>query len=123
VILAATAFLNACGGGSGSGGGSSASDIQISVPPGSASASIYSIGGMATDATGNVYVTDANTIRKITGAGVVTTVAGQPSSAGVTLGSLPGSLTNPTGIAVVPGNSGTKLAVMDEYSVLSITLE
>jgi len=87
------------------------------------SASFFSIGGMATDAKGNVYLTDANTVRKITPAGVVTTIAGQPSLTGVALGPLPGSLNRPTGIAVVPSNSGTKLVIMDEYGLLSITAQ
>jgi len=58
-------------------------------------------GGVAVDSAGNVYVTDNQTIRKVTAAGVVTTLAG---TAG-TLGSADGTgaaarFNNPTGVAV-----------------------
>jgi sugar lactone lactonase YvrE len=58
--------------------------------------------GLATDLDGNVYVADArnNTIRKITRAGVVTTLAGRAGQAGFTSGVLPGILNKPVGVAV-----------------------
>jgi len=42
-----------------------------------ATAQFYSLGGITVDASGNVYVVDNNRIRKITSAGVVTTIAGK----------------------------------------------
>jgi sugar lactone lactonase YvrE len=47
---------------------------------GSGSAAMFTgPGGVAADASGNLYVTDGNTIRKITSAGTVTTLAGTPN--------------------------------------------
>jgi serine/threonine-protein kinase len=61
--------------------------------------------GVASDAFGNVYVTDSNEIRKITPAGVVTTLAGT-----VTAGSANGlgsaaSFDEPTGVAADPAGN------------------
>jgi hypothetical protein len=58
---------------------------------------------LAIDATGNVYVTDVgdHTVRKITVAGVVTTIAGSAGVTGVTDGSGTAALfNNPQGVAV-----------------------
>jgi sugar lactone lactonase YvrE len=80
--------------------------------------------GLAIDTVGNLYVadTDNNTLRKVTPAGVVTTVVGAPFAAGVVLGPLPGSVNNPWGIALVPGPT-LSLVVSDqvENSILVIT--
>lgn len=72
------------------------------------------------DSSGNVYVSDVATVRKITPAGVVSIVAGQLDSYGVVLGALPGSLGAVSGIAIVPGQNGSNLALMSEYSELLI---
>ncbi len=60
------------------------------------------ISGLALDAAGNIYAADAThaTVRKITPAGVVTTVVGKAGSLGITLGELPASLTTPNGLAI-----------------------
>ena len=65
--------------------------------------------GVATDGAGNVYVadTDNHTIRKITAAGGVTTVAGVAGQSAFVPGPLPGGLTFPRGVAV----SGTSLYI------------
>ena len=72
--------------------------------------------GIAVDNAGNVYVTDGSyyTIRKITPAGVVTTLAGTPGVAGSANGT--GSAAqfyNPWGIAV---DSAGNLYVTDQYN-------
>ena len=89
-------------------------------------ARFYQPSGIAVDGLGNVYVADTlnQTIRKLTAAGVVTTIAGAPRSEGVILGPLPGSLNHPVGIALLAG-SGTSLIVADiaENSILLVTLQ
>jgi sugar lactone lactonase YvrE len=81
--------------------------------------------GIAIDSSGNLYVVDNlhAVIREVTPAAVVSTVAGYPGSHGVTLGALPGTFSNPVGIAILSG-SGVKLVVPDkgENAVLLVTL-
>jgi len=45
-------------------------------------------------------VTDSEAIRKVTPAGMVTTIAGVPGSKGIALGSSPTFLSSPQGITV-----------------------
>jgi sugar lactone lactonase YvrE len=63
--------------------------------------------GIAVDGAGNVYVADLlnQAIRKITSAGVVSTIVGVPSAQGVVLGALPASLNRPYGLVLLPGPS------------------
>ena len=72
-------------------------------------ASFNSPVGVATDSTGNVYVTDTNnsTIRKITPTRVVSTVVGTARQAAFAPGALPGLLAFPRGVAL----SGTSLYI------------
>jgi sugar lactone lactonase YvrE len=57
---------------------------------------------VALDSSGNLYIADTgnNTIRMISTAGSVSTVAGQTGVQGITLGALPASLGAPTGVSV-----------------------
>jgi DNA-binding beta-propeller fold protein YncE len=57
---------------------------------------------VATDGAGNVYVADTlnSTIRKISSAGVVTTVVGVAGQEAFLSGALPGGLFRPLGVAV-----------------------
>lgn len=66
-----------------------------------AAASFNSPQGIAVDGAGNVYVADTNnhTIRRITPAGMVTTVAGQAGANGIVLGGLNNPLSQPVGLA------------------------
>jgi sugar lactone lactonase YvrE len=86
---------------------------------------------VAVDRDGNVYVADVNNrmIRKVTQAGVVSTVVGSGQDMyglrpGVLLGNLPGSLSQPAALALKQTAAGIKLFVVDgvENSVLAIEL-
>ncbi len=61
--------------------------------------------GIAVDSSGNVYVADTgnSTIRKITSAGVVSTLAGSAGVSMALVGPLPGTLSNPSNISVGGG--------------------
>jgi hypothetical protein len=89
--------------------------------PGSAdgtgpAARFYFPQGVAVDGAGNVYVADYgnSTIRKVTPAGVVTTVVGvaAPTRVGNFDGPLPASLDSPTGVSVT-ADSGSLFIVLD----------
>ena len=71
-----------------------------------ATARFNSPGGLAADSAGHVYVTDGSnhTLRKITPAGVVSTVVGVPHLASFAPGPLPGLLSFPGGVAVGGGS-------------------
>ena len=79
-----------------------------------AAARFRSLRGITVDSTGNVYVADTYnaTIRKITPAGVVTTVVGVAGKFGNQLGALPGLIANPISLAITgrtlyfPWNNG-----------------
>jgi sugar lactone lactonase YvrE len=66
--------------------------------------------GLAVDGSGNLYVADSgnDTVRKITPAGAVTTVAGRAGQAGFQLGTVPGMLNGPFGVAI----SGSSLYIV-----------
>jgi sugar lactone lactonase YvrE len=86
-----------------------------------ASASFTDPLGIAVDASGNAYVADNgnDTIRKVTPAGVVTTLAGSPTSAGSRdgTGSAAG-FTEPYGVAV---NASGTLFVTDDTTIRMVT--
>jgi sugar lactone lactonase YvrE len=77
--------------------------------------------GVAVDKAANVYVVDGEVIRKITQAGVVTTVAGTRGSIGAMLGSLPGSLSHSYIGSIAAGAEGM-LYVTTDAGVLKIQL-
>lgn len=62
--------------------------------------------GIALDPNGNLYVADTfnHVVRKITPAGIVTTVVGTPGVRGFVPGGLPGVLNTPLGVAIVGDN-------------------
>jgi hypothetical protein len=67
-----------------------------------AAATFRNAQGVAVDRRGNVYVADTgnHTVRKVTPAGVVSTLVGVPGQRGTSLGALPGRLDSPTSVAV-----------------------
>jgi sugar lactone lactonase YvrE len=71
--------------------------------------------GLAADDAGNLYVADTgnHTVRKITPAGVVSTVVGVAGRVGFSPGALPGSLSGPVALAV----GGTSLYIVTYNSV------
>lgn len=76
--------------------------VQGSADGVGAAASFFGPISIATDSTDNLYVAESanHTVRKITPAGVVSTVAGIANQATFTPGALPGRLAFPLGIAV-----------------------
>ena len=77
--------------------------------------------GITTDVSGNIFVADMNndTIRKITAAGVVSTVVGVAGNAGYKLGALPGLIGAPNGLAMLP--NGSLVFSADTGAILTVT--
>ncbi len=66
---------------------------------------------IASDGAGNLYVADANTVRKVgVEAGTVSTIIGSNDRLGVSLGALPASLNHLRGVVVLPTG---ELAIVD----------
>jgi sugar lactone lactonase YvrE len=84
-----------------------------------ADARFYNPGALAIDGLGNVFVADTgnHTIRKVTPAGVVTTIVGRAGISGVMTGALPGLLNAPKGIAI---NATGNIFVTTENAVVKI---
>lgn len=86
-----------------------------------ATARFGDIKGLAIDTVGNLYVADtsSHTVRKITSAGLVSTVLGKQGSVGIGLGNVPGSLYAPMGLAF---DSNGFLYIISATSVLKARL-
>ena len=84
-----------------------------------AAARFDSPSGVAVDGGGNVYVADTgnDTIRKITSAGVVTTVVGRPGENGFVPGPLPGLLSAPKSVALF----GTTLYTTTNNAIVQVS--
>ena len=78
--------------------------------------------GLTLDSAGNIYVADSgnHTIRKVTPAGVVTTLAGRAGISGLMPGNFPGTLNQPVGMAI---DASGLLYTTSENTVLKIQLQ
>jgi serine/threonine-protein kinase len=110
-VAAITMLFFGCGGGGGSSSSSNSTSYVTTLAGSGAigatdatgtAASFNSPAGVAVDAAGNVYVADTfnNNIRKITSAGVVTTLAGSGTVGAVDATGTAASFFNPFGVAV-----------------------
>jgi len=91
-----------------------------------AAARFNGLQGISIDTSGNLYCADSGneTIRRITPSGSVTTVVGVTGSRGVALEALPASLNQPSGIAVLAGNTVTlAISSTGENAILRATLQ
>jgi hypothetical protein len=71
-----------------------------------AAARFVDMHGIAVDSQGNVYLTDANSVRKVTSAGVVSTIAGDPAAKGTANGAgAVARFSSPSGLAVDAGGT------------------
>jgi sugar lactone lactonase YvrE len=86
-----------------------------------AAARFYNPLAIASDNKGNLFIADTgnHTIRKVTSAGVVTTIAGRAGMSGTTTGALPGLLNSPRGIVV---DGAGNLYVSTENAIVKIAL-
>ena len=81
-----------------------AGSVNIGFADGAgAAANFANPSGITIDAVGNLYVADTgnHTIRKVTPAGLVSTLVGVAGSRGFTPGALPGVLSKPVGVTIV----------------------
>ncbi len=85
-----------------------------------ADARFYNPNAITVDSAGNVLVADTgnHTVRKVTPAGVVTTIAGKAGISGTTTGALPALLNSPRGIVV---DAAGNLYVTTENAIVKIT--
>jgi hypothetical protein len=86
-------------------------------------ARFYTPGGVTVDGSGNVYVADTGnqTIRKVTSAGVVTTLAGALATAGITDATgTAASFNNPLGVAV-DGSGNVYVADTSSSTIRKVT--
>lgn len=76
---------------------------------------------IAADTSGNLYLAAStrNRVYKLTPGGILSTVAGSSDSRGIVLGSLPGRLDRPTGLALIDDKT---LAVLSPGAVLKLVL-
>ena len=81
-------------------------------------------GGVAVDAAGNVYVADTgnDTVRKITAAGQVSTIAGSPGTAGSTNGSAGAALFNAPEAITIDSAGNVYVADTGNNTIRKITL-
>lgn len=95
------------------------SGIQGHTDATGAEASFGGLAGIAVDSGGTLYVSDLgnSTIRKITSAGVVSTLVGVTQRQGFVAGALPGGLRRPKGLAI----QGTTLYVSLSNGVAVVT--
>jgi sugar lactone lactonase YvrE len=87
-----------------------------------AAASFSFPSGVAVDGSGNVFVADGNTIRKITPSGVVTTIVGAATrlGAGNSQGPLPASILSPVGVAIDASTGKLYITLPDAVMVADL---
>jgi sugar lactone lactonase YvrE len=93
--------------------------MQGSIDGTGAAARFYAPSGVAVDSAGNVYVADTanHIIRKITPAGVVTTIVGRAGERGFVPGALPGRLNYPMSVTLF----GTTLYTTTNNAIVQVS--